>query len=242
MRYSLLDRLGTALATLLGLVGVVVMLGPVLTTVILSFSESFNFPPRGFTLQWYAQFLGRPEFTSGLRVSLILALITVVVSLTLGTALALAIARHQFPGRAVVNFLILSPLSVPRVACGVAILLFFVSLDIRGSALRLLLLHLILACPYVVTVVTASLKGLDPSLGLAAMKLGASPCESFCRVTFPLIQPGVVAGGMFAFVVSFDEVTASMFLTDARTSTFPVVLFSYLERGSLDPTVAAASA
>jgi putative spermidine/putrescine transport system permease protein len=135
----------------------------------------------------------------------------------------------------------LSPIVLPRVAVGVALFLFFVTVAVRGTLLRLLVLHLLITCPYVIAAVTASLQGIPLSFEEAAMNLGASPLETFRRVTLPLMQPGIVAGAIFAFVVSFDEVTASVFLTDAHTTTFPVALFLYLARGTIDPTVAAAS-
>jgi putative spermidine/putrescine transport system permease protein len=241
IEYSLLDRVGQVVVMAMICLGLVVMLAPVAMTIILSFSDRFVFPPSGFTLHWYANFLSRPEFIEGLKVSLVLAAATVLTSTALGIGIALAITRHTFPGRAALNLLFLSPITLPRVAIGVAILLFFVAIDVRGAPLRLFVLHVVLTCPYVVAVIGSSLQGVDPTLEQAALNLGAPPLEAFRKVTLPLIRPAIVTSVLFAFVVSFDEVTASIFVTDARTITFPVALFSYLARSAVDPTVAAGS-
>lgn len=223
------------------MIGLLVMLAPVVMTVILSFSPTFNFPPNGFTLRWYGNVTSQPEFMNGLRTSLVLAAITAVVSTMLGTGIALTLTRQSFRGRTVFNSLFISPIMLPRVAIGVALFLFFLMVQRTSTLARLLVLHVVITCPYVVAAVSASLQGVDRRYEEAAMNLGAPPMETFWKVTLPLIRPGVVAGFLFSFVVSFDEVTASVFLTDGRTVTFPVALFFYLVRGTLDPTVAAAS-
>jgi putative spermidine/putrescine transport system permease protein len=241
VEYSRLDRIGRFAAILVVVLGVVVMIAPIAITVLLSFGETFGFPPKGLTLRWYANFLGDRDFMDGLRVSIVLALFTVVVSTVLGTGVALALTRVVFRGRSAVNFLFLSPVALPRVALGVSLFLFLVTIGFRTAPPRLAIVHVLMACPYVIAVVTASLQGVDPRLEQAAMNLGASPWETFRRITLPLIRPGIVTGAIFAFIVSFDEVTASVFLIDVRTKTFPVVLFSSLARGTTDPTIAAAS-
>jgi putative spermidine/putrescine transport system permease protein len=241
VEYSLLDRLGRLVTRALLLVGLVVMLSPILSTLMLSLGEDFSIPPTSLTLRWYANFLARREFLEGLQVSLLLGLWSVVVATVLATGVAFTLTRHSFRGRAAINFLVMSPITMPKVAIGVALFLFFLAINFRGASVRLGVVHLILTFPYVFGVVMASMQGVDPAYEQAAANLGASPWETFRRITLPLIRPGLVAGGIFAFVVSFDEVTASVFLTDARTVTFPVVLFSYLAQGTLDPTVAAAS-
>lgn len=236
------DRAARTLAAVFIAIGLLVMLAPVAMTIVLSFSTTFTFPPDRLTLQWYENFVSHPEFMAGLRVSLVLAAASAVASTTLGTGIALTLVRQAFRGRAVVNFFFISPIVLPRVAVGVALfLLFLMTPQTTGTLVRLFVLHLIVTCPYVIAAVSASLQGLDRRYEEAAMNLGAPPVETFWKVTLPLIRPGIVAGLIFAFVVSFDEVTASVFLSDAKTVTFPVALFFYLVRGQLDPTVAAAS-
>src|SRR5262249_27130473 len=159
---------------------------------------------------------------------LILAVITAVVSTMLGTGIALTLTRHAFRGRTLFQSLFISPIVLPRVAIGVALFLFFLMIQGTSALARLLILHVVITCRYVVAAVSASVQGVDRRYEEAAMNLGAPPLETFWKITLPLIRPGVVAGFLFSFVVSFDEVTASVFLTDGRTVTFPVALFFYL--------------
>jgi putative spermidine/putrescine transport system permease protein len=241
MEYSFTDRLGRLLVVVMMLIGLLLLLAPILTTVILSFSASFTLPPTGLTLRWYENVLSRPEFQSGLKVSLILGAAVVVASTTLGTGIAVALTRRAFRGRAIANFLFLSPIALPAVAIGIAIFVFFVKLNLFGAPVQLFIVHVVVTCPFVIVVMTASLQGIDPSLEEAAMNLGASRWQTFQRITVPLVRPGLLAAAVFAFVISFGEVTASIFVSDSQTMTFPVALFNYLSHGTSDPTVAAAS-
>jgi putative spermidine/putrescine transport system permease protein len=242
LNYSLGDYFARTVVWIVRASVLVVVCAPIVITVVLSFSTSFTFPPEGFTVSWYRTFLSQPSFASGLTTSVLLAACTVAVSIAVGTGLALVLVRRRFRGAPILTSLVLSPLAIPRIAVGVSLLLFFVNLGVTGAFRQLLLLHVIITTPYVLGVVTASLQGMDESVERAAMNLGAGRLETFRRVTLPLIKPGLVAGAIFCVVVSLDEVTASTFLVDAHTTTYPVVLFSYMERGGLDPTVAAASA
>jgi putative spermidine/putrescine transport system permease protein len=241
MDHSPLDRIGRTAALFLILVGVIVMIAPIAITVLLSFGETFGFPPTGLTIRWYGNFLGDRDFRESLVVSLVLAVFTVIVSTVIGTGVALALTRQSFRGRGAINSIFLSPVAMPRVAIGVSLFLFLLTIGFRTAPPRLAIVHVLMACPYVIAVVAASLQGVDPRLEQAAMNLGASNWETFRRVTLPLIRPGIVTGAIFAVIVSFDEVTASVFLIDVQTKTFPVVLFSSLARGTTDPTIAAAS-
>lgn len=218
---------------------VVVM--PVVTTVLLSLSTSFILPPESYTTAWYEKFFSDKRFTGSLIYSLGLATVTSLLATAMGTGLALVLVRRRFYGREAVRFTVASAYTLPRVATGIALFLFFLSVGLSTVPARLLLAHTIIALPFVLVVVSASLVGLDRHLEEAAMNLGASGFETFRRVTFPIIRPGVIAGAIFAFVASFEEVTASVFLVDGRTTTFPVVLFAYMYRSGIDPTVAAGS-
>jgi putative spermidine/putrescine transport system permease protein len=235
------DRLAHWLLHLIRVLVLAVVAAPIVATVVLSFSSSFTFPPTGWTLHWYRQFFGQSEFVDGLKTSLLLATATVCLVVVLGTGLAYVLTRYRPPGSGLISGLVMSPLAVPRIACGVSLLLFFIRIGVTGAFRELLLLHVIVAMPFVVGVIGASLRGIDPNIEHAAMNLGANRFETFRRITLPLVRPGLIAAGIFAFVVSLDEVTASTFLVDAHTTTFPVVLFAYMERGGIDPTVAAAS-
>jgi putative spermidine/putrescine transport system permease protein len=241
MRLAAVDRVFRIVVNVMLVVMLLVVITPEVITVTLSFSSSLALPPAGFTTGWYEEFFQEPKFTRSLFFSLGLAVVTAVIATVLGTGLALVLVRRRFYGRALISFVVSSAYSLPRVATGIALFLFFVALGLVNVPARLLLAHTVIALPYVLSVVSASLVGLDRRLEEAAMNLGASTWETFRRVTLPIIRPGIAAGAIFAFVASFEEVTASVFLVDGRTTTFPVVLFAFMYRNGIDPTIAAAS-
>lgn len=241
MKLARADRIFRVITTLMLVFMLVVVIAPIATTVLLSFSSSLSLPPQSYTLSWYSDFFADPKFTNSLLFSLALAVFTSLTATAFGTGLALVLVRRKFYGRLALGFVVSSAYSLPRVATGIALFLFFLSVGIASVPARLLIAHTVIALPYVLTVVSASLVGLNRRVEEAAMNLGASGWETFRRVTLPVIRPGIVAGAIFAFVASFEEVTASIFLVDGRTTTFPVVLFAYMYRGGIDPTIAAAS-
>jgi len=142
------------------------LIGPLLVVMGASFNEKpiLNFPPEGFTLRWYPRILEHPEFVSGFTLSFQLAVVATVISCVLGTLASLAIVRHRFPGSSVLNSIILSPLILPKVVFGIACLLFFIRIGVIGTFRGLVLAHTMLAVPYIVRTVVASLTGLDPQL------------------------------------------------------------------------------
>jgi putative spermidine/putrescine transport system permease protein len=219
------------------------LVAPIAVPIAVSFSNSefLMFPPRGFSLRWYARALQEPEFATAFRLSLTLGLASTAVALTLGTATAFALVRHEFRWRAAVQAFALSPLIFPSLVTGIALLQFFTMLRSERVFLHLVIGHVVLTVPYVVRTVTASLQMLDPQMEDAARTLGANGWRTFYRVTLPLIRPGLVAGGIFAFVTSFDNFTVSMWLKDAEHVPMPLAIFSYITR-FLDPTLAALSA
>jgi len=148
--------------------------------------------------------------------------------------------RGRFPGRSLVNGLVLSPLIVPVVVIAIGMFGLFVQWKISGSVLGLVLAHTALALPFVVVNVGTSLQTMDRNLELAAANLGANPRRSFMHITLPIILPGVVAGAIFAFITSWDEVVTAIFLTTARFRTLPVEMWEQV-RQVVDPTVAAVS-
>lgn len=218
------------------------LIGPLLVVMGASFNEKpiLNFPPEGFTLRWYPRILEHPEFVSGFRLSFQLAVVATVISCVLGTLASLAIVRHRFPGSSVLNSIILSPLILPRVVFGLACLLFFIRAGFIGTFWGLVLAHTMVAVPYVVRTVIASLTGLDPQLEEAARNLGAGPVRTFWRITLPLMTPGLMAGGIFSFIVSFDELVVTLFLAGTHQVTLPIRIFTYVQFDS-DPFIAAVS-
>lgn len=219
------------------------ILAPLPIVIICSFSGSslITFPPRGgFSMQWYAGLLNRPEYIRSFLLSLQIALTCVVIGVSTGTLAALGLVRYRFPGKEVVRSLFLSPLMVPAVIVGIALLRFLAMMGWSATFGGVLLGHMVLVSAYVTRTVSASLVGFDRSLEEAAHDLGAGAIYTFRRVTLPLIKPGLIAGAVFAFLVSFDETTVSVFTTGPGTITLPVRLFSQLEYG-VDPTITAIS-
>jgi putative spermidine/putrescine transport system permease protein len=226
----------------LGGLTVFYLLAPTLVIIPMSFTEAsiLSFPPEGFSLRWYDQMLTRPEWSTGLRNSALVAVLTAVLATLLGTLAALGMTRGRFPGRALLNGLALSPLIVPVVIIAIGMFSLFVQWRISGSIVGLVVAHTALALPFVIVNVATSLRTMDRNLELAAANLGATPARSFLRITLPIIFPGVLAGAIFAFITSWDEVVVAIFLTSARFRTLPVEMWEQV-RQVVDPTVAAVS-
>jgi putative spermidine/putrescine transport system permease protein len=185
-----------------------------------------TFPPQGFTLRWYGEALHKQEFLDSFVLSLGIALVTAVLATALGAPVAVALVRHRFPGRDLMNALFMSPLILPTVVIGIALLQFYNQLRIGSTAASLVLGHVIVTTPYAIRLIAASLTGLDPSIERAARNLGAPPLRAFCLATLPLIRPGLMAGAVFAFITSFDNVTISIFLATPRMVTLPVRIYN----------------
>ncbi|MEW6262439.1 MAG: ABC transporter permease [Thermodesulfobacteriota bacterium] len=218
------------------------LLLPIVIVLLASVSPTsyLTFPPKGFTLAWYAKAMTQSQYVDGFKFSLVLAAATVVISSAIGVMASLALMRFNFPGKELINAFVMSPLIFPMVIIGIALLQFFSLLRLSGSFAGLLVGHVIITFPYMIRTISASLHRFDVSLEEAAWTLGANRWRAFLHVTFPLIRPGIVAGAVFAFIVSFDNVPVSIFLQGVTQSTLPVVIFSYIEYG-VDPTIAAIS-
>jgi putative spermidine/putrescine transport system permease protein len=169
------------------------------------------------------------------------AALAATLSVLLAVPAALAIVRYEFPGRQALNGLLMSPLIVPHLVLGVAMLRLFALLEVRGSTLWLTLAHVVIVTPYALRLMVAALSGADRSVEQAALSLGASRWTAFRRVTLPLMLPGITGGWMLAFINSFDEVTMSIFITSPQTVTLPVRMYM-LATESIDPMMAAVSA
>ena len=226
----------------LGALTIFYLLAPTLVIVPMSFTEAeiLSFPPQGLSLQWYEHMLTDHQWSTAMVNSLIVAVLTAALATVLGTLAALGLSRGQFPGRSLVNGLVLSPLIVPVVVIAIGMFGLFVQWKISGSVLGLVLAHTALALPFVVVNVGTSLQTMDRNLELAAANLGANPRRSFMHITLPIILPGVVAGAIFAFITSWDEVVVAIFMTSARFRTLPVEMWEQV-RQVVDPTVAAVS-
>ena len=232
---------------LLGLVmiGTVIcfLLTPIFVTILMAFDSREYLgplPPPSLSLRWFAQFFSDDYFLRGLATSVELAVISVAVSLSVGVATAVALERTNFAGKDALISFFLSPLLVPPVVVGFALLLFLAHLGLVDGFMRLLCGHIIITAPYTIRATLAGLTGIDKSLTEAALILGATEQRAFWDVTFPLARTSIVSGAIFAFAVSMDDVAVSIMLTDAHTYTLPVALISSM-RANFDLTIAAAS-
>ena len=221
----------------------VFLLVPMVIVVLAAFNAGnyFTFPPQGFSLKWFANFFARREFMQSLWLSTELAFWTAVISTVIGTLASIALVRGRFRGRDLLNAFVTSPLLLPQILTGVALLQFFTLLRMHQSYWALLIGHVVVTTPYVVRTVSATLFHFDRALEEAAQSLGASPVRAFLEITLGVIKPGVVAGAIFAFAISFDNFTLSLFLTSSKLTPLPIKLFAYLKY-SFDPTAAAVSA
>jgi putative spermidine/putrescine transport system permease protein len=165
---------------------------------------------------------------------------TTVLATALGTLAALGLVRGTFPGRAAVVALVVSPLIVPSVVVALGMYVVYVRIGLAGTLPGLVIAHTALALPFVVINVAASLRTLDDTAEMAARGLGAGPYYTFFHITLPLIMPGVIAGALFAFITSWDEVVVALFQSTPLLQTLPVVIWAQI-KNDVDPTVAAAS-
>lgn len=218
------------------------LLAPIIVVVATAFTTSNYpvFPPEGFTLHWFERFLGMREFTDAIRRSTLLALSTTSVAVVLGTFSAIALVRWRIPGKAAISAAMLSPILFPAIVLGLALLIFYHQVGLAGTFLSLVIGHSVLTTPFVIRLVAASLTEFDPAVEEAARNLGAGWWRTFFQVTLPLIRPGVLAGAVFAFIISFDELVITLFLAGPDMTTLPIRIFTYVEYSS-DPTISAVS-
>ncbi|CAN5176058.1 ABC transporter permease [soil metagenome] len=214
------------LPTYTGLV-IAYLLIPIVVMMLFGFNDypgKFNFVWEGFTLEHYRNLFRIPELTQALRNSLVIAAITSVVATTLGTLIALALTRFSFRGRSSLNLFIFIPMATPEIVLGVSLLSMFVAVQFARGFLTVLIAHIMFSISYVVVTVKARTSGFDRSLEDAARDLGADGWTTFWTVTFPLILPGIAAGGLLAFVLSFDDYVVTAFNAGA-TITFPLWIY-----------------
>ena len=218
------------------------MLLPILAIVPLSFTSGVElvYPLPSVSLRWYEDFFTRPEWLGSVRNSLLSELSTSALATVIGTLAGIGMSR--LPGRAAaaVSVLVVLPMAVPVVIVAVAIYFFFAAVGLTGTFLGLILAHVVLALPFVVVNVRASLSGLNPELTRAAASLGACPSRVLTRVTIPLIFPGIATGALFAFAVSLDDVVVAMFVSGPGQLTLPRQMFNGV-RENISPTILAAA-
>ncbi len=214
---------------------------PVVALVVFSFNDSkFSASWTGFTMEWYRRLLERDDILDGLRRSLVVGGIATVVATTFGTLLALALARHRMRGRQAVESLLYLPLVTPEIIVGISLLSLFVLAGIPLGLTSIVIAHIAFCISFVAVVVGARLKGMDEHLEEAAMMLGADEWAAFWKVTVPQLLPGIVAGALLAFTMSFDDYVITSFVSGSGSSTLPVVVYGMVRR-NVEPSINAIS-
>ena len=214
---------------------------PIAILVGFSFNTSrLNIVWEGFTWQWYAAIWHDAVLVRSLNNSLIVAAVTTVVSVLLGTAAAWLLYRYRFPAARLVQTALLVPMIIPEVIMGVSLLILFVTIHLELGFLTIIISHVTFCVPFVMVAVQARLAGLDPALEEAAMDLGAPPAVAFRRVLVPFLMPAIISGALLSFTLSLDELIVTYFTASAGTRTLPLEIFGRVKKG-LDPTLNAIS-
>ncbi len=205
---------------------------PILVMALMSFNESeFYQLPFQYSTVWYEKLWENDTILNSAWRSIWIALVVTVIATVLGTAASIALWRYEFPGKGVLQVLLFPPIAIPWLITGTAMLIFFFGVGLGRGTPSVILGHVALALPYVIVVVTARLATLDRTLEEAARSLGASPWIVTRAVTLPWIAPGIVAGALFAFAVSFDQFVVSYFLSEPGDTTLPVLIYSAIRKG-----------
>ncbi|MEL6647332.1 MAG: ABC transporter permease, partial [Pseudomonadota bacterium] len=231
---------------------------PILVVMPLSFNaEDFftftegmlRFDPEAYSLKHYRDFFTNNEWQRSFKNSLIIAPIATIISVTLGTLAAIGLSQSHVPGRRAIMAILISPMIVPLIISATGMFFFYSDIGrfLEGTIgidkntvgyIKVILAHAVLGIPFVIITVTATLVGFDRSLTRAAANMGAGPVTTFFRVQMPLILPGVISGGLFAFITSFDEVVVVLFVGSASQKTLPWQMFTGL-REQISPTILA---
>ncbi len=236
------------------------LIAPLLPVIWLSFNaenfftftpEMLSFKAEGYSLKHYRDFLGTDEWMVPLKNSLIIAPIATLISVSLGTLAAIGLSQSHVPGRQAMMAVLISPMIVPLIISATGMFFFYAPLgnwlelnlglnQAFVGYVKVILAHAVLGIPFVIITVTATLVGFDKSLTRAAANMGANPVTTFFKVQMPLILPGVISGGLFAFITSFDEVVVVLFVGSARQQTLPWQMYTGL-REQISPTILAAA-
>jgi len=215
------------------LAGIIVFLYlPVVVMVAMAFNESSLYTlPFDPTLRWFEALVSNDKLLAASRNSLTIAVATSVIATAIGTMASLALAHRRFRGRALLQVLLLPPISIPWLITGTAMLVFFFWTGIGRGIHAMMIGHVALAIPYVVLIVGAGMQSVRADLEEAAMSLGSTPFHAFVSVTLPLLAPSVAAAALFAFAVSLDQFVVSYFLSTPGVSTLPVEIYSSIRQG-----------
>jgi putative spermidine/putrescine transport system permease protein len=216
------------------------VLGPAAVVIIGSFNTATSFPSdfEGFTFGWYAQLADHGEFLDALIVSIQIGFIAAFVGSVTGIPVALALARYEFRGKGAITAFVMAPLILPQIVLGMAMLQLLTAVQLPATFLGLALIHAVFVMPYVIRAMLSCLAGLSPSVSEAAASLGANAWRRFLLITLPITRAGIMAGFIFAFIMSFINLPLSLFLTTPTSTTLPIRMFAYME-SRIDPFIAA---
>ena len=229
---------GWSLIRLATILVYIFMFAPVVVVMLLSFNASQfgSFPMRGVSFRWFVELAENDAIVRAFETSIILGSLTALLSTTLGVLASVALVRYRFRGKSYINTLLIAPILVPEVVLAVGLLLFLRWLGMPKNFALLLLGHVIFTLPFVVLVVQARLVGIRRDVEEAALSLGANPVQTFFQITLPLLMPAVLAGALFAFTISFDDITGTLFWKPAGVETVPTQIFAML-RHSISPEI-----
>lgn len=222
--------------------GLLFLIGPLFVIVPVSFSSAqyLTFPPPGFSLRWYERFFSSSTWIDSIVVSLQVAVLSSIVTMILAVLASIPLVREEFRGKMIIYGLLLAPMIVPLIVTAIAVYFLFVSIGLSGTILAISIGHAVVVMPLVIIIVSATLQGFDIRIERAAISLGAGPMQAFIRVTLPVIAPGILSGGAFAFLTSFDELMIPLFLGGPETQTLAVRIWHSVVL-EIEPTIAAAS-
>lgn len=215
---------------------------PNLIVVPISFNQSslLSFPPKGFSLQWYSRYWELPGWVDATVTSFVVAISTAIISVVIGSFAAYGLVRGRLVGRKALNALFMLPMIVPSLVTAIALFNVLSYLRLTGTLAGFAIGHTVVALPFVITIMTASLRSIDLSVENAARSLGASRLMTIRRVTLPMAMPGLISSGLFAFLISFDELLIALFISSPTVATLPKKLWDGI-RFEIEPTLAAVS-
>ncbi len=238
-----LDRLGATVLGLLAGIGLLSLILPTLIVVVESFDTRrfIAFPPTGFSLDRYRAVFASDTIVSSAELSFFCALVVITLDVLLGVPAAITLVRGEFRGKALLTAFLLSPIMLPGIVIGIAILIFFSLLGGSPSIPLMVLSHVVFTLPFLIRLTMARMERTNVMLDEAAENLGANKWQVLRYVLLPQLWPGLIAGGGFSFLNSFDNLTISLFTAPIRQRPLPIELF-YMTRFDLDPRVAAIAA
>ncbi len=214
---------------------------PIAILVLFSFNQSkLNIVWKGFTLDWYAALWRDAVLVRTLKNSLIVATVTTLLSVVLGTSAGWLLHRYRYRASGLLETLVFLPMIVPEVILGVSLLILFVTIGLQLGYTTIVISHVTFCFPFVMAAVQARLAGLDPALEEAALDLGATPLQAFTKVLVPYLMPAIVSGALMSFTLSLDELIVTYFTASAGTRTLPLEIFGRVKKG-LDPSLNAVS-